>query len=200
MATAIRKIVTFLRRESFRENSDQALIEAFAQRNDESAFSELVRRHGPFVFGVCQRVLGNVADAEDAFQATFLVLARKAPSISWRESIKGWLHSVAVRIAMKARVQSARRRKKEVEAAIHQQAVHDPAECWSGVRAILDEELDRLPAKCRAVLLLCYLEGKTRDEAAEKLGWSPGSVKGYLERGRNLLRARLAGRGLPLSA
>jgi RNA polymerase sigma factor (sigma-70 family) len=180
--------------------SDRQLLAAFAEQGDEAAFAALLRRHGPLVLGVCRRILGNLQDAEDAFQATFLVLARKAGRLAWRDSVKNWLYGVACRVAMKARSQGLRRRQKE-QAARQQAAAVSPAEAgWEELRSVLDEELERLPAEYRAPLLLCYLEGRTRDEAAEELGWSPGSVKGRLERGRELLRQRLARRGLTLSA
>jgi RNA polymerase sigma factor (sigma-70 family) len=145
-------------------------------------------------------VLQNGHDAEDAFQATFLVLAKKAASVGWKDSIGNWLHGVAYRIAMKARAGAIRRRLREQKAAA-ENCQEKPADInWSDLRRVLDEELARLPARYRAPLLLCYLEGKTRDEAAQELGWSAGSVKGRLERGRELLRDRLARRGLALSA
>ncbi len=179
--------------------TDRQLLEAFAAQGDESAFAELVRRHGPLVLGVCRRVLGNVQDAEDAFQAAFLVLARKAATLRPRDSINNWLHGVAFRIALKARSQAWRRRQKE-KAAVAQKSATSPQEAWNELRAALDEELERLPAKYRTVLLLCCLQGKSRDEAAEELGWSAGSVKGCLERGREMLHKRLTKRGLTLAA
>ncbi|MCI0380029.1 MAG: sigma-70 family RNA polymerase sigma factor [Gemmataceae bacterium] len=179
--------------------SDRQLLEAFAVQGDESAFAELVRRHGPLVLGVCRRVLGNVQDAEDALQAAFLVLARKSATLRPRDSINHWLHGVAFRIALKARSQSWRRKQKEKQA-VAQRTATTPQEAWNELRAALDEELERLPAKYRTVLLLCCLQGKTRDEAAQELGWSLGSVKGCLERGRELLHKRLTKRGLTLAA
>jgi RNA polymerase sigma factor (sigma-70 family) len=200
METAVRHVLKSLCGHALRTETDRSLLDSFAERNDEQAFGELVRRHGSFVLGTCRRVLGNAADAEDAFQATFLVLARKAASIRWSGSIKSWLHGVACRVAMKARGQVLRRRQKETEAGSTREPVQSPAESWNDVRPILDAELEQLPAKCRAVLLLCYLEGKTADEAAAELGWSVGSVKGHLQRGRERLRNRLGRRGLTLSA
>jgi RNA polymerase sigma factor (sigma-70 family) len=200
MPTAVQQLVRKLRTQSLAAENDRALLEAFAHNGDEEAFAEIVRRHGPLVLGVCRRILGNVQDAEDAFQATFLVLARKAESVAWRESIKNWLHGVACRIAMKARTKAHKRRQKDITAAAQQPTAVTPAEAWNELRPLLDQELQQLPARYREVLILCYLEGKTRDEAAELLGQSPGSVKGCLERGRELLRTRLSKRGLALSA
>ena len=204
MPTAVERAVHSLRVQSLGHDAaahpDRRLLEEFAGDGDQSAFAELVRRHGPLVLGVCRRILGNVQDAEDAFQATFLVLARKAGAVRWRDSIKNWLHGVACRVAMKARSRAIQRKQKEQEAGAKPVAVDAPAAAWHELRAVLDAELAQLPDKYRAVLLLCYLEGKTRDEAAEALGWSVGAVKGCLERGREMLRGRLAKRGLTLSA
>jgi RNA polymerase sigma factor (sigma-70 family) len=201
MPTAMQRTVQTLRIKALGQElaawSDRRLLEAFAQTGDESAFAEIVRRHGALVLGVCRRILGSLQDAEDAFQATFLVLARKAGSIAWQDSIKNWLHGVACRIAMKARNQAIKRKQKEKAAS----TINEPKSvaAWNDLRGILDEELGHLPEKYRLVLLLCYLEGKTRDEAAEQLGWTVGSVKGYLERGREMLKARLSKRGLAFS-
>jgi RNA polymerase sigma factor (sigma-70 family) len=180
--------------------SDAELLGRFAARRDEGAFAALLERHGPLVLGVCRRVLRHEPDVEDAFQATFLVLARKAASIRRRESVASWLHRVARHLAVKARVRSARRQAREGQL----EDVPAPASgdelTWRELSAALDEELQRLPEKYRAPLVLCCLEGKARDEAARELGWTVGAVKGCLQRGRELLRARLARRGLALPA
>jgi RNA polymerase sigma factor (sigma-70 family) len=179
--------------------SDQQLLERFVRRRDEEAFAALVQRHGPMVLAVCRRVLGNPHDAEDACQAAFLILARKAASIRKQASVGSWLHGVAYRAAANLKRAIARRRRREAPVVDVPQA--EPAEVsWREVRAVLDEELQRLPERFRAPLLLCCLEGKTRDEAAQELGWSVGAVRGRLERGRELLRARLTRRGVTLSA
>jgi RNA polymerase sigma factor (sigma-70 family) len=180
--------------------TDRALLARFAQHRDESAFRALVERHGPLVLGVCRRLLNNEHDAEDAFQATFLLLARKAGSVRWHESVGNWLYEAAYRIAAKARVQGARRGKHERQAATMLPTTSSPAPAWNELRGVLDEELARMPEKFRMPLLLCYLHGKTRDEAAEQLGWTLDTVKGRLERGREMLRRRLEQRGLALSA
>lgn len=181
-------------------STDADLLQRFVEMQDESAFETLVRRHGPLVRAVCLRALGNADDADDAFQATFLVLARNAGSVRRRQSVGAWLHEVARRIARKARLSACKRRRYEQQAADLRpgEAVEDMTVRELG--QALDEELARLPEIYRAPLLLCCMEGKTRDEAAQELGWSVGSVKGRLERGRELLRSRLARRGLTISA
>lgn len=175
------------------ETTDGQLVEAFVARRDPEAFAELLRRHGPMVLSVCRRLLNDPHRADDAFQATFLVLVRKAGSIRGQNSVGGWLQRVATHAALKARVASARSRSLSDEAATMLAA---PAEAerpeWL---PILDEELGKLPEKYRAPLVLCYLEGKSREEAARLLGWTEGSVKGRLEKGRELLRGRLQRRG-----
>jgi RNA polymerase sigma factor (sigma-70 family) len=177
--------------------SDRECLERFKARRDEEAFAVLVRRHGPMVRGVCRRVLRHAEDAEDVFQATFLVLARKAGSIRWKRSIAPWLYQVAYRLARKCGVESARRRE--------QQASVEPTapmvdESWREVCSILDEELQGLSENYRAPLVLCYLEGQTRDEAAERLGWSLGTLKRRLQKGRELLCLRMMRRGVELPA
>ncbi|HZT80517.1 MAG TPA: sigma-70 family RNA polymerase sigma factor, partial [Gemmataceae bacterium] len=180
------------------ERTDRHLLQRFAAARDEDAFAELIRRHGPLVLGVCRRILTNPHDAEDAFQSTFLVLARKAAAARWQESVGNWLYGVAYRVASKERSRAARRR--EVSAGPLPEPEAPPEPAWRELTAVLDEELHRLPDDCRAALLLCYLEGRTRDQAARQLGWSLRTLERRLGQGRELLRARLAGRGLTLSA
>jgi serpin B len=180
--------------------TDGQFLERFALHSDEAAFEALVQRHAPMVWNVCRRVLGNPADADDAFQATFLVLVRKAGSIAHRDSAASWLHAVAFHIALNARSAAARRRLHERQEAAMAATEPSADAVWSDVRRVLDEELDRLPEKYRAPLVLCYLEGKTNDEAADQLGWTRGTVAGRLSRARDLLRGRLARRGLALSS
>ncbi|OAI45212.1 hypothetical protein AYO44_13060 [Planctomycetaceae bacterium SCGC AG-212-F19] len=180
--------------------ADHLLLDSFRSQQDEAAFASLVEKHGPLVLAVCRRVLHNEHDAEDVFQSTFLVLAKKAGSIRQHESLGGWLYRVAYHLALRVKARLVRRQEKEAEALPPD--ADDPAGdiSWRELRGVLDEELARLPDKYRMPLVLCYLAGKTRDEAAEELGWSVGAVKGRLERGRDLLRARLERRGLTLSA
>jgi RNA polymerase sigma factor (sigma-70 family) len=182
------------------ELPDGQLLERFATLRDESAFAALLQRHGPMVLGVCKSVVRDLHDAEDAFQAAFLVLAQKADSIHRRESVSGWLYRVAYHLAVKAQASAARRRVHEKRAAVMPSA--DPLLDLNlrELRRVLHEELDRLPANYRAPLVLCYLEEKTQEEAARLLGWTKGAVIGRLQRGRALLRTRLRRRGLALSA
>jgi RNA polymerase sigma factor (sigma-70 family) len=178
---------------------DAELVRRFAAHRDEAAFAALLRRHGPMVLGVCRRVLGNHADAEDAFQATFLVLARNAPAIRKRASVGSWLHGVARQVAVRAKVAAARRQERERRAPERPVPGPEADASWREVGGVLDEELGRLPDQYRAPLVLCYLGGLTRDEAAQRLGWPLRTLMRRLERGRGLLRGRLARRGLALS-
>ncbi|OAI54577.1 hypothetical protein AYO44_03275 [Planctomycetaceae bacterium SCGC AG-212-F19] len=180
--------------------TDRLLLERFVACHDEAAFAELVGRHGAMVLGVCHRVLRDDHAAEDAFQAVFLVLARKAGAVGWQDSIASWLYAVAYRTAQRSRANARRRREQERQAS----SMADP-EALAAVdarelRALLDEELLRLPEKYRAPLVLCYLEGKTNEEAARLLGWSKGTVSGRLARARDMLGGRLRRRGVMLSA
>jgi RNA polymerase sigma factor (sigma-70 family) len=178
--------------------TDGELLRGFAVRREEAAFAELVRRHGPMVLALCRRLLPQDADVEDAFQATFLVLARRAASIRRQESAAGFLYGVAWRVATRVRAEAARR----PVAPRPDAGRNDPAAeaARRELRAILDAELSRLPEKYRTPLVLCYLEGHSHAEAAGRLGWPEGTVKGRLARARDLLRGRLARRGLALSA
>jgi RNA polymerase sigma factor (sigma-70 family) len=179
---------------------DRLLLERFVANHDEAAFASLVERYGALVYGTCRRLLDNEHDAEDAFQATFLLLARKAGSMRWRPSISGWLYEVAYRTASNARVQAAKRSRHERQAGI-MRAVASTSELDSHqLQQVLDAELHQLPKKYRMPLLLCYLHGQSREQTARQLGWTEGTLKGRLERGRELLRNRLTRRGLVLSA
>src|SRR5579885_186996 len=179
--------------------SDRRLLEHFAGAHEEEAFAEVVRRHGPLVWGVCRRVLHHQQDAEDVFQATFLVLARRAGSVRWGESVAGWLHETARRTALKARAASQRRQQRERQAHAMRQATETTASEVE-LREALDAELGRMPACYREALLLCGVEGLTNEEAARRLGCPVGTVKSRLARGRDLLRAGLGRRGVALSA
>jgi RNA polymerase sigma factor (sigma-70 family) len=178
--------------------TDGYLLERFLAGHDDAAFEALMHRHGPMVLGVCRRVLHQEQDAEDAFQATFLVLVRKGASVVTRESVGSWLYGVAYRTSLKAREATSRRREKEKQMA-RPEALSDPDDPWSELRPLLDQELSLLPDKYREPLVLCDLEGHTQKEAARRLGWPEGTVSGRLARARLLLARRLARRGLTLS-
>ncbi len=182
------------------EATDRQLFDRFLA-GDESAFTALVERHASLVMGVCRRVLRDSGEADDAFQATFLVLARKARSLDGRESVAGWLHQTARRTALKLRGLAARRA--EIEALAvrdHHEATPATEASVREVAAILDAELAALPARFREAILLSQVEGLTRDEVALRLGISSAAVKDRLERGREALRLRLCRRGVTLSA
>jgi RNA polymerase sigma factor (sigma-70 family) len=179
-------------------DSDGQLLGRFVAGRDESAFEALLLRHGSMVLAVCRRVLGDVHDAEDAFQAAFLLLARKAASVARAESLGCWLHQVAHRVALEARAVKARRRAREKPmSAEHEPAVAaaEPVD-W---RPLLDEELGRLPEKYRAAVILCELECRPRREAARLLGVPEGTLSSRLAAARKMLAARLARRGVVLS-
>jgi RNA polymerase sigma factor (sigma-70 family) len=161
--------------------SDGQLLERYLARRDETAFAAIVRRHGPMVLSVCRRVLKNAHDAEDVFQATFLVLVTKAASVRPRELVGHWLYGVAYRTALKAKALAARRSAKERTMAPQQTHHDEPPADW---QPLLDEELQRLPEKYRLPLVLCDLDGKTRKQAARQLGWPDGTLSTRLTRGR----------------
>jgi RNA polymerase sigma factor (sigma-70 family) len=179
---------------------DGQLLARFADRRDEAAFRALVRRHGPMVFAVCRRVLHDGHAAEDAWQAVFLVLARRAASLGRPERLAGWLHGVAYRTALKARTAATRRHLRERSAAVPEAVAPPDRVVWSDLRPLLDEAIDRLPEAYRAPVVLCYLEGRSNAEAAEQLGCSRGTVASRLARARARLRGQLARHGLALSA
>jgi RNA polymerase sigma factor (sigma-70 family) len=180
--------------------TDAQLLENFVAQRDEASFEVLVWRHGTMVFNLCRRVLHDAHDAEDAFQAAFLVFARKAGSIGRGESVGSWLYKVAYRIALRLRSRTAKRSGFQ-EPADDLPAPESADEVdWRDLRPILDEEIDRLPEKYRTPFVLCYLEGHTNEEAAEQLGCPKGTILSRLARGRERLRGRLARRGLALSA
>jgi RNA polymerase sigma factor (sigma-70 family) len=197
--------------------SDSILLERYVRRREEAAFVDLVKRHGPRVEGTCRRLLRNEHDIEDVFQATFLVLARKAAGIAWRESVGGWLCAVAHRLAMNARADVARHRRREAPFANLVPAgtgfecddrlpekYHPLADPLVEIerrdlRQVLDDELLHLPEKYRAPVVLCDLEGRTHQEAALELGWPSGSISRRLVRARALLRRRLVHRGVILA-
>jgi RNA polymerase sigma factor (sigma-70 family) len=182
------------------EATDRQLVDRFARGHEESAFTILLRRHGPMVLGVSQGILRQLQDAEDVFQATFLLLARKASSIRKRESVASWLHGVAYRLAVRAKAQRALRRSQEMKASAMRKPGPNVEEAWRELRPVLNEEMEKLPESYRTALILCYLEGKTHEEVARQLGCPLGTVRSRVGRGRKLLQERLTRRGLSLSA
>ena len=180
--------------------SDADLLARFACRRDEDAFAALVARHGPMVLNTCRRILGDAHTAEDAFQATFLVLARKAGCLRQPDALAGWLHGVACRVAFRARRGQQRLPRGDFSEPADPRP--DPLAQVSArdLIDVLEQEVQRLPRQYRLPVVMCCLEGLGLDEAAQRLGWTPGSVKGRLERGRKRLHDRLARRGLALTA
>jgi RNA polymerase sigma factor (sigma-70 family) len=197
---AMRNLGLLLREGTVAGYPDGQLLEQFLARRGESAeaaFAALVERHGPMVLGVCRRALPDPRDAEDAFQATFLILARKARAIRVDDSLGRWLYGVSRRVASRARASAGRRLDRERELATMggPPAAEPPADPLE-LREVLDEELGRLPAKYRDPIVLCYLQDQTHEGAAQQLGWPVGTVRGRLARARDLLRTRLVRRGL----
>jgi RNA polymerase sigma factor (sigma-70 family) len=204
MGLPLRTVLGQLQRHACREQTgaltDAELLRRYLTRRDEAAFESLVWRHGAMVLAVCRRLVRHEQDAEDAFQAVFLTFARAAGRITRRESVGGWLYRVACRVARKARARSARRAAGPLGDLAR--AGGDPADeaARHELRPLLDEEVGRLPVKYRVPLVLCYLQGRTNEQAARELGWPRGTVATRLARARRLLRARLTRRGVALSA
>jgi RNA polymerase sigma factor (sigma-70 family) len=179
--------------------SDGELLERFVSRRDEAAFEAIVRRHGPLVWGACRRILRGHHDAEDAFQATFIVLARRADSITPREMLPNWLYGVARQSAGKARALLRQREQRERQVTRQPEPAVASSSFENELRDVIDVELSRLPAAYRASIVLCHLEGKGHQEAAEQLGWPVGTLSGRLSRARTMLAKRLSRRGVVLS-
>src|SRR6266545_2237261 len=191
-------LIRYLRAQAGGALTDGELLARYARGRDEAAFAAVVQRYGGLVLAVARRQLADPHQAEDVFQATFLALARSAARLGRDAPLANWLYTVALRTARKARVRAARRRDYEKAGAAPPEPPADPLAAVSGrelLRAV-DEELARLPEKYRLPVLLCCVQGLSREEAARQLGWSAGAVKGRLERGRHRLAARLARRGL----
>ncbi len=191
----LRRLTRGMTSETLREQSDRRLVERALAAPDEAAFQAIVQRHGAMVYRVCWRVLQHPQDTEDAFQATFLVLAQKLPALRRHDSLASWLHGIAYRVALKARAQAAARRRYE-QVAPPAAALPGDEATWRELRSALDAELDQLPDQWRQPLVLCYLEGRTQDEAARQLGWSKSTLRRRLERARAALARRLTRRGL----
>ncbi len=203
VANSINQLIQHLRRTILVPDraslTDGQLLEDYINRRDEAAFADLVWRHGPMVWGVCRRLLCNHHDAEDAFQATFLVLVRKATSIVPREMVANWLYGVAHQTALKARATAATRKSRERQVATIPEPAVAEHDLRHDLQPLLDRELSRLPNKYRSVLVLCDLEGKTRKEAARQLGVPEGTVAGQLARARTMLAQRMTRHGLAVS-
>src|SRR5215467_12559015 len=184
-----------------REQTDGQLLERFVRVRDEAAFAALLRRHGPLVLRVCRTVLRHEQDAEDAFQATFLVLALRADSVRKGRSLGSWLYGVAQRTALAADRRARRRRKYEQRVPVLPEIASPLGNaCVEELRRALDEETARLPEKYRLPFLLCCLEGKSRQAAARELGWPEGTLSSRLAEARRLLEQQLSRRGFLLSA
>jgi RNA polymerase sigma factor (sigma-70 family) len=182
-----------------RDLSDAELLRRFSTQRDEASFTLLVQRHGPMVLGVCRRVLGDLHDAEDAFQATFLLLSSKSASIQKHASLAAWLHGVAQRVSLNARRRRMRRAERERRFIVKAHTEPVDAQTWEELRLVLDEELGQLPEKFRAPVVLCYFEGKTNEQAARELNCPKSSLSWRLGRAREMLRERLMQRGIALS-
>ena len=197
LGNAAPSLLQHVRRLAATASSDEQLLADFLARRSDDAFAALLGRHGPMVLNVCRRILHDAHAAEDVFQATFLVLADRAGAIRRRASLAGFLHGVAYRLAVRAR----RRSMQSLPAAVCDKAVGPPEGlAWKEMLGILDHELGQLSDRYRAPLVLCYLEGRTQDEAARQLGWSLNTLRRRLAQGRRLLEARLRGRGVTLPA
>ena len=197
------KVIQHLRRVALCKDgaglTDAQLLQEYLSRREEAALAALVRRHGPMIWGVCRRVLHNYHDAEDAFQATFLVFVRKAASIAFPELLANWLYGVAHQTATKARATAAKRKTREMQVKQMPEPAAAENDLWNDLQPLLDQELSRLSDKYRSAIVLCDLEGKTRKEAARQLGVPEGTLAARLARGRKMLATRLARHGLAVS-
>jgi RNA polymerase sigma factor (sigma-70 family) len=199
LSSFLRGLTRGMAAETMRDQSDRELVERFLARQDESVFEALVRRHGPMVYRVCWRVLQHSQDSEDAFQATFLLLAQNLRTVRNRDSLASWLHGVAQRVSLKAKAQAAARRQHQRRIAESELVPPDDI-TWKELRTVLDAELASLPESLRLPLILCYLEGRTHEEAAGQLGWSKSTLIRRLDEARAALGRRLTRRGVVWSA
>jgi RNA polymerase sigma factor (sigma-70 family) len=191
----LRRLTRGMAAEMLAEQADRELVERLLAGRDEAAFEALIRRHGPMVYRVCWRVLQQAEDTEDAFQATFLLLARNLGTLKKRDSLASWLHGVALRVALSTKKQAARRRL--LEGSVPAPHVGPPDDItWRELRAALDAELASLPERHRLPLILCYLEGRSQEEAARQLRWSKSTLLRRLEEARAALGRRLTRKGL----
>jgi RNA polymerase sigma factor (sigma-70 family) len=194
-----RRLTRGMAAQTLGDHSDRQLVRRALSSRDEAAFQAIVLRHGPMVYRVCWRGLRHAQDAEDAFQATFLVLAQRLRTLRKHASLASWLHGVAHRVALKARARAAAERRRQHEASLPESTPPDDLP-WREVRAALDGELNRLPEKWRLPLILCYLQGCTQDESADALGWSKSTLRRRLDEARDALGRRLKARGIALPA
>jgi RNA polymerase sigma factor (sigma-70 family) len=198
LANAAVSLLQHVRRLAAAASSDEQLLAEFLARRSDEAFAAILSRHGPMVLNVARRILHDAHAAEDVFQATFLIVADRAGAIRRRASLAGFLHGAAYRLAVRAR---RRHNMQSLPAAVCDEAIGPPDElAWKEMLGILDYELGQLSDRYRAPLVLCYLEGRTQDEAARQLGWSQSMLRRRLAQGRRLLEARLRGRDVTLSA
>jgi RNA polymerase sigma factor (sigma-70 family) len=200
LAAGVRQLRGLAAAQSRPHESDEQLLSAFITRHDENAFAVLVRRYGPLVAGVCRRVLRHEQDAEDAFQATFLVLARRAAALRNKTALPSFLHGTAYRMALMAKRTAARRHKHENRAPTRSSDNPSDRLLWREVQALLDEEIARLPERFRSVFVLCCLESLGRTETARRLGLKEGTVSSRLAEARRRLQRRLSRRGVELTA
>jgi RNA polymerase sigma factor (sigma-70 family) len=191
----LRRLTRGMAAEMLHDESDRQLVERALAGREEAAFGAIVHRHGAMVYRVCWRVLQHPQDAEDALQATFLILAQKLRSVRNHASLGSWLHGVAHRVALKARARSAARRRRE-QLASRPDILPPDDVTWGELRSAIDFELGQLPEPWRLPLILCYLEGRTQDEAARVMGWSKSTLRRRLEEARDALASRLEGRGI----
>jgi RNA polymerase sigma factor (sigma-70 family) len=196
LSTVVRHIRDVLARQSVGAVVDAELLRRYVRQQDQAAFEAIVQRHGRMVLGVCRRVLANEHDAEDAFQATFLILIRKAKALRHPEKLGNWLYGVAYHAAIQARDAAIKRRAKEANVTVSAQHANSP---WLELLPVLDKELERLPEKYRLPLVLCDLEGRTRKEVASELGCPEGTVASRLARARATLARRLTRHGVTLT-
>ena len=174
---------------------DAELLRRFAATRDDAAFTVLVRRHGPLVWAVCRNLLPNEADAEDAFQATFLALIESASRVR-TAAVGAWLHGVAVRVAKMTRRSAGRRRQRERKVAVLETSARVAAAAWNHLQAAVHEEVSQLPESLRIAFVLCNLQGKSQCDVAAELGWKPGTLTGRLSKARRQLLERLSKRGI----
>jgi RNA polymerase sigma factor (sigma-70 family) len=199
LGTFLKRLTRGMAAETLNEQTDRQLVEQFLARREEAAFEAIVRRHGAMVYRVCWRVLQQPQDSEDAFQATFLLLAQKLRTVRNHDSLASWLHGVAHRVALQAKGRAASRRRHEQQVTMTQVERSGDLSAEE-LLAVLDVELGKLPDKWRQPLILCYLEGRTQEESASRLGLSKSTLRRRLEEARDALGCRLTGRGIAWSA